>query len=203
MAGPLDTGQLILTYLLFLPKIFFYLTTTLPSVTSELVHQRQLWHHVRLRVHNFPIKHRKKKIIVRPPPNFTCACYKQATRTHRSITAAISPYWVGCHVGQALRRILQSLGRLMAPSQITMAFAASFDTPSSSAAAVRFDTDSFTISIDTHCSVTMGKYPDQFDDLVLSKSPNVVQGIEGGLAIEGTGIFKFNIEDDDGRTHLI
>ncbi len=91
----------------------------------------------------------------------------------------------------------------MAPPQITIAFAALFDTPSSSAAAVCFDTNSFTIGIDTLCSVTMGEYPDQFDDLVLSKSPNVVQGIEGGLAIEGTGTFKFNIEDNGGRTHLI
>jgi hypothetical protein len=69
---------------------------------------------------------------------------------------------------------------------------------------VRFDTDSFIIGIDTHASVTMAKHPDYFDDLVLTpNNNNIVAGIEGGLAIEGHGTFKFQIEDNDGKVHLI
>jgi hypothetical protein len=50
----------------------------------------------------------------------------------------------------------------------------------------------------------MAKRPDYFDDLVLTPNDNnIVAGIEGGLAIKGHGTFKFQIEDNDGKIHLI
>jgi hypothetical protein len=69
---------------------------------------------------------------------------------------------------------------------------------------IRFDMDSFIIGIDSHASVTMAKHPNYFDDLVLTPNDNnIVAGIEGGLAIKEHGTFKFQIEDDDGKIHLI
>ncbi len=50
----------------------------------------------------------------------------------------------------------------------------------------------------------MAKHPDYFDDLVLTPNDNnIVAGIEGGLAIKRHGTFKFQIEDDNGKIHLI
>jgi hypothetical protein len=69
MAGPLDTGQLLLTYLFIFPMLLFFLTSWLPAVTAELLYQHKLWHAICLRVRHFPRKHRKKKSIVRPPQN--------------------------------------------------------------------------------------------------------------------------------------
>jgi hypothetical protein len=42
MAGPLDTGQLLLTYLFILPTLLFFLTSWLPAITAELLCQHQL-----------------------------------------------------------------------------------------------------------------------------------------------------------------
>ncbi len=46
---------------------------------------------------------------------------------------------------------------------------------------------------------------DQFKDLKLHNGGDnsEVEGIKGGLEIKGTGMFKFHIEDDDGKVHLI
>jgi hypothetical protein len=58
-----------------------------------------------------------------------------------------------------------------------------------------FDADSFVIGIDTFASITLGNHPDQFEDLKMHNDTEV-EGIKGGLDIQGTGTFKFHIEDD-------
>jgi hypothetical protein len=68
---------------------------------------------------------------------------------------------------------------------------------------MRFDTDSFLIGINTFASITMGTWPEHFDNLILTKKDGIVEGIEGGLTIKGKGTFKFNIEDDHGKVHHI
>jgi hypothetical protein len=67
---------------------------------------------------------------------------------------------------------------------------------------MRFDTNSFTIGIDSFTSVTMGTQLDQFEDLILNTG-QPVQGIQGGLSIKGHGTFKFSIKDDEGMVHMI
>ncbi len=42
----------------------------------------------------------------------------------------------------------------------------------------------------------LGNCPDQFKDLTLNKDGPQVEGIQGGLVIEGTGTFNFHIEDN-------
>ena len=67
---------------------------------------------------------------------------------------------------------------------------------------MHFDTDSFLIGVDSFASVTMAMRPEQFENLILNAGQSV-QGIEGGLALKGHGIFIFNIEDDEGTVQHI
>ena len=64
MAGPLDTGQLLLTYLFFLPSLFSWLISELHLAIGMLCSLHRLWHSVRFRAYHRPIKHRKKKSFV-------------------------------------------------------------------------------------------------------------------------------------------
>jgi hypothetical protein len=54
---------------------------------------------------------------------------------------------------------------------------------------IRFDTNSFIISIGTYASIMMGNCPDQFKYLKLysGKDNTEVEGIKGGLEIKDTG----------------
>ena len=68
----------------------------------------------------------------------------------------------------------------------------------------RFDTDSFKIGVDNHASRCMANSPSFFENLrIITKSRNRVGGIQGGLAIRGEGTFVFDIEDDNGKVHMI
>jgi hypothetical protein len=67
---------------------------------------------------------------------------------------------------------------------------------------IRFDTNSFVIGVDNFTSITLGNHLDQFKDLKMHDNMEV-EGIQGGLDINGTGMFKFHIEDDEGGVHLI
>jgi hypothetical protein len=67
---------------------------------------------------------------------------------------------------------------------------------------IRFDTNSFSIGVDTFTSIMLGNHPDQFENLKMHDNTEV-EGIKGGLDIKGTGMFKFHIEDDEGGVHLI
>ena len=67
---------------------------------------------------------------------------------------------------------------------------------------VRFDSDSYSIGVDSHASRCMINKAHLFEDLRLSDEGKV-QGINDGLEIKGKGTFKFKIEDDNGQTHEI
>ncbi len=70
---------------------------------------------------------------------------------------------------------------------------------------IHFDTNSFVIGVNTFASVMLGNHPNQFENLKMpsEKDNTEVEGIKGGLAIKGTGTFKFHIKDDKGGVHLI
>ncbi len=65
-----------------------------------------------------------------------------------------------------------------------------------------FDIDSFVIGVNTFASITLKNHPDQFENLKTHGNTEV-EGIQGGLDIKGTCMFKFYIEDDKGGVHLI
>jgi hypothetical protein len=198
MAGPLDTGQLSLAFASFLPTIFSWLLSELTLAIAALLSYRQLWQGIRMRVFCHPIKHRKKKIIARPPQRH------HSPRTYLLMVAAVHLFKVGCCVESLVSTFLRQRlpPRTSAKSSLLHRIAchASFGSPSNT---VRFDTDSFQIGIDNHCSVSMVKSTDLLEDLVLDNHKRRVNGIEGGLEILGRGTFVFNIEDDDGKIHTV
>jgi hypothetical protein len=69
---------------------------------------------------------------------------------------------------------------------------------------IRFDTDSFVINVNTYALVTTGNRLAN-EDLKLhnGEDDTEVEGIKGGLAIKGTGMFKLHIKDNEGGVHLI
>jgi hypothetical protein len=191
MAGPLDTGQLSLIYLFFLPTLFSWLFSELNHATAALLGVHRLWHSVRLRVYCHPFKHRKKKSIGRPPPKFIKP--QEMARTYLIMAIAMSLFKFGCRIESFLANKFRLSGPIRNPAPGPMchriAFQAHSDANSSTPSAVRFDTDSFKIGIDNHCSVTMVKSKDYFEDLVLDEQGKRVDGIEGGLEILGRGTF--------------
>jgi hypothetical protein len=68
--------------------------------------------------------------------------------------------------------------------------------------AVRFDSNSYPIGIDTHALRCMVNAPHLFTDLKLG-DVGEVEGIKSGLDIKGIGTFKFKIKDSNGMTHKI
>jgi hypothetical protein len=68
---------------------------------------------------------------------------------------------------------------------------------------VRFDSDSYTIGVDNYASKCMANAPHLFENLHLNNNKGRVDGINSGLDIKGEGTFKFNITNDDGKTHTI
>ena len=205
MAGPLDTGQLLLTYLFFLPSLFSWLISELHLAIGMLCSLHRLWHSVRFHAYHHPIKHRKKKSFVRPPPKFIKP--QEMARTYFIMALAVSLFKVGCRVESLLshkfRFRVPFCNPARGPLSQRTAYQAHSTASSSSPLEVRFDTDSFKIGIDNHCSVTMVKSKDYFEDLVLDEQGERVDGIEGGLKILGRGTFRFNIEDDKGEVHTI
>jgi hypothetical protein len=68
---------------------------------------------------------------------------------------------------------------------------------------VHFDSDSYPVGINNHASRCMVNSPHLFEDLKLSNSKGEVDRISKGLAIKGTGTFKFVLTDNDGKAHII
>jgi hypothetical protein len=67
---------------------------------------------------------------------------------------------------------------------------------------VRFDLDSYPISINCHVSRCMVNSPHLFKNLQL-KQGGEVTGINSGLEIKGIRTFKLKVNDNDGTTHEI
>jgi hypothetical protein len=106
---------------------------------------------------------------------------------------ALAASKVGCHIESSMRCLKMSLTIKCLPHLI--AFAAADRAPYQVPTAC-FNTDSFSISIDTVASVMMGNRPDQFEDPTLKKEGPKMEGIQGGLVTEGTGTFNFHIENN-------
>ncbi len=68
--------------------------------------------------------------------------------------------------------------------------------------AVRFDSSSYPIGMDTHALRCTVNAPHLFDDLKL-RDVGEVEGIKAGLGIKGMGTFKFKMKDNNGMTHKI
>ncbi len=68
--------------------------------------------------------------------------------------------------------------------------------------AIRFDSNSYPIGINTHTSRCMVNAPHISKDLKLGRVGKV-EGIKSGLDIKGMGTFRFKIKDDNGMTHEI
>jgi hypothetical protein len=70
--------------------------------------------------------------------------------------------------------------------------------------AIRFDSDSYPIEIDTHVLCCMVNTPHLFEDLKLGEvGVGEVEGLKSWLDIKGMGTFKFKIKDNNGMTHKI
>jgi hypothetical protein len=68
--------------------------------------------------------------------------------------------------------------------------------------AVHFDSDFYSIGIDTHASRCMVNVPHLFKDLKLG-DVGEVEGIKSGLNIKSAGTFKFKINDNNSMMHKI
>ena len=99
--------------------------------------------------------------------------------------------------------ILRRFGSWFPFKSRTVAFAAR----SSRAGRMRFDSDSFTIGVDTHASRTLSSRKECFKDLKPCSEGFTCDGFTdkkgGGASIAGIGTFCFQMEDDDGGYHLI
>jgi hypothetical protein len=125
---------------------------------------------------------------------------KSKLRTYL-VPIAVSVFKVGCRVEGRLRKLLASHRPWELPSFPGPNFTALLSVVNCTRA-VRFDSDSYPIRIDTHASRCMVNAPHLFQDLKLG-DVGEVEGIKSGLDIKGTGTFKFKINDNNNMTHEI
>ena len=68
---------------------------------------------------------------------------------------------------------------------------------------LHFDTDSFTISVDDHCSYCICNNSDLFITDIIQTTNTFVKGINGDLPIRGRGNVRWRITDDQGKVHSL
>jgi hypothetical protein len=122
------------------------------------------------------------------------------------VPLAVSLFKVGCHIKSSLhlcwlRKIMASCCLRELPS-ITAPTYAALSSRVDSILAIRFDSDSYPIGVDCHASRCMANNPHLFEDLKLN-AVGEVEGIKLGLDIKGIGTFKFKLEDDNSKMHII
>ena len=195
-AGPLNTGQEILTYLYFnfLPVfIIILLHLAYPTkFVAKVITKSAFW---RLRGRPCAIcrtRVKRYKILVRKLQNKSENLRGATMRTYLFL-ALFTAFKVGCRVESFLRQF-------SGPLRSHLAFQ-SKQTPTN--LPVRFDSDSFLIGVNSHALRCMVNDTHLFKDLRLSKNNRQVSGIAEGLAIKGEGTFKFDITNDDGQRHTI
>jgi hypothetical protein len=125
---------------------------------------------------------------------------KSMLRTYL-VPIAVSIFKVGCCIEGPVREILAShclreLPSISGPTYTALSSAVD------SIMAVRFNSDSYPILINTHALRCMVNTTHLFEDLKL-RDVGEVEGIRSGLDIKGMGTFKFKIKDDNGMTHKI
>jgi hypothetical protein len=159
----LNKAHHILTYLslLCLPTILSWLLTKLVETSHDLAHCWE-WNHVCLAVRHYPRKHRKKKKARQPSKIEGQVQRKQSLMPTYLLLLALIAFKVGCHIEHSLRRLRAALTIDQCLPKIA-AFAASASLPYQ-VPRIRFNTNSFIISIDTFALITLGNHPDQLHD---------------------------------------
>jgi hypothetical protein len=160
------------------------------------------WNHVHLTVRHYSRKNCKKKKARQPSKTEDQASKKSVHMPTYLLPLALIAFKVGCHIKSSMHCLKVAI--TIEPLPNLAAFAAADNSPYQ-VPRICFTTDSFVIDIDTNALVTMGNFPDQFEDLMLNKDEDntEVEGIKGGLAIKGTGTFNCHIEDGEGAVHHV
>ncbi len=196
MAGPLDTGQKIATYLLLhlIPIVIYQLVffpipkdPMLLRILAKTLVKQAAWH---LRGHPRGARPKKTKCFKKPKKKLISEDQEIQDMTIKNklptylVPALFATLKVGCCIEAKLRHFLHLLQRA---SRFLALQSASLDNP-----AVRLDLDSFSIGINNHASRCMANAPHLFEDLHLTNNAGEVNEIGNGLTIKGKGIFKFS-----------
>jgi hypothetical protein len=205
MAGPIDTGHNVMTYLLLqlIPIVLHHLIyLALPKdsmsfrILAKAIAEMSTW---RLRGHPCNACPKKFKCFKKPKKKLVSKAShdKKITKGLPSylVPALLAAFKVGCHVEIELRCFLRPIQR--APRFLELQ-SASLSNPT-----VRFDLDLFEIGINNHASQCMANAPHLFEDLRLIDDAGEVNGIGDGLEIKGRGTFVFLLADDNGKIHTI
>jgi hypothetical protein len=197
MAGPLNTGQRIMTYLFIqlLPRTIYALCyLTYPAKNLVMTIQKMAPWHLKGKP-CIPLRKRVKR-YKKPVRELQDKVKDHTLRTYL-FPAAFAAFRVGCRIESFLRRFsgppIWDPTCLALQSETTLRMASPL---------IRFDSDSYLIGVDKHASKCMANAPHLFDDLRLDNKGQV-DGMNSGLDIAGQGIFKFNITNDDGKIHAI
>jgi hypothetical protein len=147
------------------------------------------------RTHTIPKRlHEKKKPSMHLQMEATT---KSRLRTYL-VPVVVSIFKDGCQVEGQLRKILASHHLRELPSFPPPTFTTLLSGVDCTRA-ISFNSDSYTIGIDTHALRCMVNAPHLFEDLKLG-DVGEVEGTKSGLDIKGTGTFKFKIKDNNGMT---
>ena len=218
MAGP-DTGQFFatlfaievqITYLMLLPSIIVNLITQLPSDPTPPMNRRMRRLHQRLARRLRPIRRgwlpKRKRKKLKPKPRLLD--FEGATNGLRRTVCTHLARLITATTIRTLRFLRTDdccVSRVKRSTHLNTRCCA-FDATvgqRSDPTMVRFDTDSFRISVDSCASRCMACEAAYFEDLKPTKTKRKVNGISQGLEIAGTGTFIFDIQDDEGKVHTI
>ncbi len=207
MAGPMDTGQEIATYLLLhlIPIMIYQLVflaipkdPMLLRILANTLVKTAAW---RLWGHPHGARPKKTKCFKKPKKKLISEDQEIQDTTIKNklptylVPALFAALKVGCCIEAKLRRFLRPLKRAPRFLALQSAF---LDNP-----AVQFDSDSFSIGINNHASGCMANAPHLFENLHLTNDAREVNGIGKGLVIKRKGTFKFLLKDNNGKTHTI
>ncbi len=182
MAGPIDTGQNVITYLLLqlIPIVLHHLIyLALPKdsmsfhILAKTIAETSAW---QLRGHPRDACPKKFRCFKKPKKKLVSKATHDKTIT-KGLPSYLVPtlfaaFRVGCRVEIKLRRFL-------CPIQRAPRFLA-HQSSSLSDPTVRFGSDSFEIEIDNHASRCMASAPHLFEDLHLIDDAGEVNGIGDG-----------------------
>jgi hypothetical protein len=152
-----------LPYSPIFPTILSWLLTKLAEVSHDLTHHWE-WNHVCLAVRHHPRKHRKRKKARQPNKNKDQIQRKRFITPTYLLPLALIAFKVGCQVKHSIHHLKAALAIEQLPKLV--AFAAATQLPYQ-VPRIRFNTDSFVISVNTFASVMLGNHPNQFEDLKL------------------------------------
>ncbi len=205
MAGPIDTGQNVITYLLLqliLIVLHHLIYLALPKdsmsfrILAKTIAETPAW---QLRGHPRDARCKKFKCFKKLKKKLVSKVAHDKTITKGLpsylVPALFAAFKVGCRVEIELLHFLHPIQR--APRFLALQSA------SLSNLTVRFDSDLFEIGIDNHASRCMANAPHLFEDLHLIDDAGEVNGIGDGLEIKGRGTFVFSLADDNGKVHTI